>query len=127
LYLAESVAAVVEVKSNAAIQWEEVRRTATQLAPLRRTFEAAMVFGASPPKSIPLFVAGYKGWRTAETARKHLDENPDVAGILVIDPGIFVSRDLEATGPWALWGFISALHTITNALQSASTDPQSYA
>jgi hypothetical protein len=38
-----------------------------------------------------------------------------------------VSRDLEATGPWALWGLISALHTITNALQSASTDPLSYA
>jgi hypothetical protein len=59
LYLAESVAAVVEVKSNAAIQWEEVRRTATQLAPLRRTFGAAMVFGSGPSKSIPLFVAGY--------------------------------------------------------------------
>jgi hypothetical protein len=45
LYLAESVAAVVEVKSNIAAQWDEARHTAAQLAPLRRSFKSVMTFG----------------------------------------------------------------------------------
>jgi len=40
LYLAESVAAVVEVKSDVAAQWSEVVHTARQLEPLQRQFGA---------------------------------------------------------------------------------------
>src|SRR5690242_12312013 len=36
LYLAESVAAVIEVKSNIAAQWRQAAETAAKLAPLRR-------------------------------------------------------------------------------------------
>src|SRR5438128_133215 len=45
LYLAECVAAVVEVKSDISSQWSEAQRTAAQLAPLRRTYGAQMVMG----------------------------------------------------------------------------------
>ncbi len=131
LYLAESVAAVVEVKSDVAAQWNEARRTADQLAPLRRTIHAAMTFGSGPPEGIPLFVAGYTGWRTSQAARQNLDQNPNIAGVLVIDSGVFVaSADfyrMEATGPWSLWGLISCLHQVTNSLQAAATNPSSYA
>jgi hypothetical protein len=131
LYLAESVAAVVEVKSNVSVQWDEALYTAAQLAPLRRAFESVVFFGREPSDQIPLFVAGYIGWKTIETVREKLEKNPDIAGVLVIDPGIFVSTTeyggVEATGAWSLWGLISTLHRITNGLQAAGTDPLNYA
>lgn len=130
-YLAESVAAVIEVKSNISVQWQDALRTAKQLAPLRRRFGAAMTMGLGPTDNIPLFVAGYTGWRTLPTLEQNLAKNPEVAGILVIDKGLFVSSaqfgDVLATGPWSLWGLIICLHQITNGLQAASTDPSAYA
>jgi hypothetical protein len=131
LYLAEGVAAVVEVKSNAANQWHEAERTAAQLAPLRRSFWGQFTMGFSPSETIPLFVAGYTGWKTLETVRQKVEENSDIAGVLVIDHGLFVSSHayggLEAQGPWALWGLISTLHRITTGLASAAGDPFDYA
>jgi hypothetical protein len=91
-----------------------------------------MVFGSSghPPTTTPLFVVGYTGWRTADAMKAQLAANPNVAGILIIDAGIFVSNDayggLFATGPVSLWGLIVALHRITNSLANASTDPLAY-
>jgi hypothetical protein len=131
LYLAESVAAVVEVKSNIAAQWNEALRTAQQLAPLRRRFGAVMTMGIGPTDNIPLFVAGYTGWTTVKTLEQNLAQNPEVSGVLVIDAGLFVSSaqfgNVHAHGPWSLWGLITCLHWITNGLQAASTDPSDYA
>ncbi len=45
LYLAESIAAVIEVKSDVAKQWQQAQQTASQLAPLQRAFEARMTMG----------------------------------------------------------------------------------
>src|ERR1700674_4880270 len=42
LYLAESIAAVVEVKSNVEQQWTEAVATANALRPITRTFGAQM-------------------------------------------------------------------------------------
>jgi hypothetical protein len=132
LYLAESVAAVVEVKSNVAAQWSQAQHTSRQLSPLRRSFGATMQMGGfAPTEQIPLFVAGYTGWTTMDTVETHLTQNPDVAGILVINSGLFASSaqfgGFRATGPLALWGLIVALHFITNGLQAASTNPLTYA
>ncbi len=131
LYLAECVAAVIEVKSNVANQWSQAQATARQLSPVRRTFGATMTMGMSPQPAIPLFVAGYTGWNSLATLQGHLVQNPDVAGILVIDAGLFATSQqyggINATGPWSLWGLISALHLITNGLQAASTNPIQYA
>ena len=132
LYLAESVAAVIEVKSDIAKQWTKAQQTASQLAPLQRAFGAQMTMGGIPPKPrIPLFVAGYTGWKTVDTLRANLTQDNNIAGILVIDAGLFASSSeylgMTATGPWALWGLISILHLITNSLQAASTNPLQYA
>ena len=134
LYLAESVAAVVEVKSNIASQWKEAEQTAAQLAPLQRKFSGQLILGPSGASGvadqIPVFVVGYTGWQNPATVEKKVNQNPDIAGVLVIDNGIFVSSDqyqgIKATGPWALWGLISALHQITNSLQGAATRPLIY-
>jgi hypothetical protein len=129
LYLAEGVAAVLEVKSDVSVQWDDVLRTAVNLAPLRRKFLATMVFGGkSPTEHIPLIAIGYKGWKTVKTCEAKLDENPALSGIFVIDPGIFVSKEFHfsATGALSLWGLISVLHMTTNSLANASTNPLAY-
>lgn len=131
LYLAESVAAVVEVKSNASAQWAQATHTATQLAPLRRAFGAQMIMGAPPTPEIPLFVAAYKGWNQLSTVAQKLTATTHIDGILVIDPGIFVSSQrfggIQAAGPLALWGLICCLHQATGTLKAASTNPMAYA
>jgi len=130
LYLAESVAAVIEVKSDVSGQWAEVLGTAEKLEPLQRQFGATMSMGPPPLRRIPFFVAAYKGWRSIDTLKRKLAEGA-VDGILVIDPGLFVSTDhfrgITAMGPWALWGLISCLHDATSTLQAASTQPLGYA
>lgn len=129
LYLAESAAAVVEVKSNLSNQWDDAVATANALAPLQRTFGATMVMGrGTPTPRIPLFVVGYTGWNTLKTLQSHLASEPNIDGALIIENGLFVSKSgMTATGPWALWGLISDLHETTNSLQSASTNPLTYA
>ncbi len=122
----------MEVKSNIASQWKEAEQTAAQLALLQRNFSGQITIGASAPADkIPVFVVGYTGWKNLATVEKKVNQNPDIAGVLVIDKGIFVSSDqyqgIIATGPWALWGLISALHQITNSLQAATTRPLIYA
>jgi len=128
LYLAESVAAVVEVKSDVSGQWDEARRTARALAPVARQIGATMSFGPSPhPHRIPLFVVGYKGWKTLATVKEKLAECPEVAGILVIESGVYCSANFYSEGgPKGLWALICDLYHHVSGLQSAVTDPFSY-
>lgn len=128
LYLAESAAAVIEVKSNLSNQWNDAVNTAKALAPLKRSFGATMSFGAGPQPQIPMFAVGYTGWKTMPPLQSNLNNCPDIFGALVIDAGLYASKSgLVATGPWALWGLIIDLHFVTNSLQSASTSPLDYA
>ena len=110
LYLAESVAAVIEVKSNIASQWDEALKTAEQLAQLQRQFGSSLSMGPPPGSRIPLFVVGYTGWAQMETVKEHLSNGP-IDGILIIQTGIFINADtfgsIVGTGPWALWGLIA--------------------
>lgn len=132
LYPAESVAAVIEVKSNVEDQWKQVLATAEQLAPLQRQFTNTMTMGTLLlTKEIPFFAVGYQGWKTMDTAAERLADASTVAGMLIIDPGIFVSsneyRSARIEGPAALWSFISILHETVALVQAASSDPASYA
>jgi hypothetical protein len=131
LYLAESVAAVIEVKSDAANQWQEVVRTADKLERLNRSLGINMVIGAAPTPKIPLFVVGYTGWKNQSTLTEKLNEHPHIAGILIIDSGLFAWKHshgfLYGTGPSSLWGLIVALHTISSGLKAANPDLTAYA
>ena len=128
LYLAESAAAVIEVKSDVAKQWSEVIRTANALSPLKRRFVMAMTFGSGPRPEIPLFAVGYTGWSTMASLESNLNATSAIDGVLVIDAGLYASRSgIRCSGPLALWGLIVDLHRTTTSLQSASTDPAAYA
>lgn len=130
LYLAESVAAVVEVKSDVAAQWGDALNTARALHPISRSFGATLTMGPMF-EHIPLFSVGYSGWKNAKTVKSHLVVATEISGILVIDAGIFVSSPefggVVAHGDWCLWGLISCLHLATQSLKLASTDPFQYA
>jgi hypothetical protein len=130
LFLAESVAAVIEVKSDVASQWNEALRTASALEPITRSFQSGMSFGPQFQR-IPLFVVGYTGWKNVQTVQSNLENATGISGVLVIDAGIFVaSPEFNITvqpGPWSLWGLISCLHLATQSLQAASTEPFQYA
>lgn len=132
LYLAESVAAVVEVKSDISSQWNQATSTAKKLQTVKRQFGGQMIMGGmNPTPEIPLFVAAYKGWKQIPTVQQNLSSQSSIAGALIIDPGVFVSSPkyggIQVTGPLALWGLICSLHMITSSLQAASTNPMAYA
>lgn len=130
LYLAEGVAAVIEVKSDVAAQWSEVEATAASVKRLTRDFRATVTMGGpGPERQVPVFAAGYKGWKKQETVEDHVASGV-VDGILVIGPGIFVSRaeflGIKAPGPWALWGLICCLHHAAAPLKGTSAHPLRY-
>jgi hypothetical protein len=134
-YLAEGVAAVVEVKSNLMSQWGEVRRTSAKLRPLMRSYGAMAQFGvdpalAGPHDPIPFFAVGYTGWSKRETLEEHLAEGV-VDGILVLDSGLYVGAPKFpinfAPGAWALWALITNLQHATRIVGGAQVQMIEYA
>ncbi|WP_454801768.1 DUF6602 domain-containing protein [Mucilaginibacter phyllosphaerae] len=113
LLFAEGVAAVIEVKSNLANQWNEVLGTGSKLFQLERKISGGMMMGSygttimqiagtdfsknnlgklpETPQSmikrkVPYFVVGYHGWANSNTIdQKILESNGIVSGILQLD------------------------------------------
>jgi len=89
-----------------------------------------MMMGPDLP-NIPLFVASFRGWKQLQTVEERLNSANEISGILVIDPGLFVSSpqfgSIKATGSWALWGLIACLRQATGFLKAVSTNPLEYA
>lgn len=131
LYLAEGVAAVIEVKSDVAAQWDEVLKTANSLAALTRSNFSLMSRGSEKPSTrIPFFAVGYKGWKTIETVKERLSDGP-IDGILVIGPPCWFASgssiyDLRCGGALSLWGLVSCLSYLTLQVGFTSFEPISY-
>jgi hypothetical protein len=135
LYFAESVAAVIEVKSDLCSQWEEVERTARAVKslrrPLRRDINPSIPPGQGYWDPIPVYAVGYMGWSRLETLANHLTIE-GVNSALVIDKGLFAATWIlprqgagselhgvhysmnNVQGPMALWGLISSLQEVTS-------------
>lgn len=132
LYLAEGIAAVIEVKSNIAKQWEEVAATSAALRKLRRVFEAPGFTPHGPPApQIPLFAVGYAGWKELDTVKEKANEGV-VDAILVIENALFSTsktypNGLWSEGPLSLWALISCVHHATTAIVASSFSPLHYA
>lgn len=131
LYLAEGVAAVVEVKSDLSKQWAEVEVTASALRPLRRQFQApGFTPYGPPPAQIPLFAVGYTGWKQLNSVKERANAGI-VDGVLVIDHGLFSTSStypngLLVEGSLSLWGFICSLHVATTAIVMNAFSPIEY-
>lgn len=101
LYLAEGVAAVVEVKSDLSKQWGEVEATATALRSLERQFHTpGFTPYGPPPRQIPVFAIGYTGWRQLKTVRQKAASGA-VDGLMIIDTGLFSTRPDFPNGVFA--------------------------
>jgi hypothetical protein len=128
MYLAESVAAAIEVKFDASSEWEDVRKSAERLAPVRRDLRYWGIGGAGLGAGIPLIMVAFQGWKTPEELHAKLASIP-LYGILTIEPAVFVrSVDEEAEpefteGAEALWSFVTCLHTMTRVLNTVSDVP----
>jgi hypothetical protein len=133
LYLAEGVAAVLEVKSDVAAQWSQVESTTRQIRKLSRKLGPSLFLGKhrNPPSSkIPIFAVGYTGYKSIDTVKRRLEdtkasERPN--GVLVLEPGIFVGESFDATGPWSLYALIASLINACTLLISTKPDLLAYA
>ena len=134
LLLAESVAAVIEVKSNLASQWDEVCDTAKRVRSLTRSYGEMARFGvntefAGPYDPIPFFVVGYTGWRKLDTLKAQLSEG-NVDGILVLDTALhagtpkFPAQFVERA--WSLWALIMNIQHATQAIAGAQPRMAAY-
>jgi hypothetical protein len=84
LYLAEGVAAAIEVKSDISSQWDEAITTATSVSSLQTTSGAP----------VPFFIVGYRGWKTMDTLERNAcaagDGGARLTGVLCLDPPLFI-------------------------------------
>lgn len=125
LYLAESLCAIIEVKSNLATQWNEVERKASMISKLVRNPGAVGFVGRPPPKRIPVFVVGFQGWESSAILRNHLGscnsgDNEIISGILQIDPAVYITStrfpDHAFEGDRALFGFLLSLEELMSSM-----------
>jgi hypothetical protein len=133
LYLAEGVAAALEVKSDIRAQWSEVQATASKLSKLwpcpggiRGQSTLAMA-----DCCVPLLAVGFTGWKTLGTAKRYIDREV-VDSMLIIENGLlwihekYKVRNVENDPIAALWTFLCCLHDRVTSIQSISTTPLIY-
>lgn len=131
LLLAESVAVVIEVKSDLVSQWSEVVATTVAVKKLRRELKAVNIVGDSDPTHyIPVIAVGYKGHNTAEGLEKRLqttpeDGRPDAA--LVIESGQFVGLGMKANGALGLYALVLSIDILFRQLITARPELERYA
>jgi len=126
LYLAESVCAVVEIKSNVRDQAGGALAKAQKVHALNRNLGSVIQHGKhAPPEKIPLFVVGYRGWSNRQGVASQLatwnDKEVLVSGILQLDPCIYVSDENvfgkhSADGPAGLYGFLVSIEQLTSSM-----------
>jgi hypothetical protein len=132
LLLAESIAAVIEVKSDLSSQWRQVQSTIRALRPLRRKWKGTVglsgggiQFGGSCETPVPTIAVGYTGYTTIEGLEQRLKttvdhERPDAA--LVVQSGCFVGFGFKASGPLGIYALCIVLSQLTAAIAAAEAD-----
>lgn len=136
LYMAESVAVALEIKSNLASQWNEVESSVKKLRTVQRRWKGStsmissgIAFGASSVTPVPYIAVGYKGYRTVEALKARLEATAPEArpyGALVVESGVFVSPTAEAFGSVGLYALCIVITQMFKAVASAETDIGAY-
>jgi hypothetical protein len=139
LYLAESVAFVIEVKSDLGSQWKQVENSVQKLRLLRRHWRTHIalnsegtdfVFGGASFSRIPYVVVGFTGYEEAKTLQDKLEataegRRPDAA--LVIDTGAYVDwRVPAAEGQEGLFAFCEDCSFLARNVLFAEPDLAKY-
>ncbi len=130
LLLAESVALVIEVKSNLSAQWEQVCKTTARVKSLRRHLNPIMTFGEGPPTSIPCIAVGYTGHSTIDGLTDRLASTPETRppdAALVIESGCYSGFGLTTSGAFGLYALCLGINHILITLGFAEPNLLSYA
>lgn len=111
LYMAEGIAAALEIKSDLRKEWKQIESTVRRVKSLKRRYKQLS-------DTIPTFAIGYKGYKTLQGLKNRLQRTDDSCrpdGILVLeDPALFIynrsyRRKVEASGVQALYGLIAEI------------------
>lgn len=120
LYLAETVAAVIEVKSDLSTQWQQVERTAAALAKVERKMEVIMSQGYGDLSRVPFYVIGFKGWSDPAVLKERVDSLPGLGGALQIENLFLYGPQMGSVGgPAALGSFVFQLNRAIAAVNFA--------
>jgi hypothetical protein len=136
LYLAESVAVVIEVKSDLYSHWAKIRKSAAKVIALRRNWRAHAAHSSKGDFSshsasasrIPYLVVCFKGPKTTKGLEKKLSklrdfERPDA--VFVVDRSVYSGCPLSestatASGPAGMLAFVNDLAwLVTNVTWAA--------
>ncbi|WP_295193383.1 DUF6602 domain-containing protein [uncultured Brevundimonas sp.] len=117
-YVADTVGAVIEVKSDLTKQWSEVKAKAADLLRLGRFSPGPDEVFSSHDYRVPLFVVAFKGPKTRKTLESYLSQmrrGDWPAVVYVVESDLLISQGpsgwLTARSPAACtFGFVSALY-----------------
>lgn len=129
LLLAESVALVIEVKSNLASQWSQVCETTAKVKTLQRHLNPTMHWGNPPTPTIPCIAVAYSGHSTVEGIQQRLSSTPDEQrpdGVLVIESGCFVGFGMTSQGALGLYALSMAINVVLTQIAFSAPDLMSY-
>jgi hypothetical protein len=127
LYLADSVGAAFEIKSNLNSQWDEAIEKVIEIKSLNRFRNDEGEIVLLDALKIPTFIVAYKGYTSIDTIYKKLEavnirERPD--GIFIIESGIFMGRSNSNKG--STLAFISCIYQYLQTYSKNITDLNSY-
>ncbi len=129
LLLAESVALVIEVKSDLIAQWGQLGDTTARVKALQRDLNPIMTLGDGPPLSIPCIGVGYTGHSTIEGLSERLANTPVAQrpdGALVIQSGCFSGFGLNASGAYGLYALCFVINNLLTTIAFAAPNLMSY-
>ena len=129
LLLAESVASVIEVKSNLSAQWQQACETTARVKNLRRHLNPIMTLGKGPLTSIPCIAVGYTGHSTIDGLTDRLATTPEAQrpdAALVIQSGCFSGMGVNASGAFGLYALCLVINNILTSVAHAAPNLASY-
>lgn len=129
LLLAESVALVIEVKSDLSAQWGQVCETTGRVKTLQRHLNPIMTLGDGPQPLIPCIAVGYTGHSTIEGLSERLVTTPEAQrpdAALVIQSGCFSGFGLNASGALGLYALCLAINHMLTTIGFAAPNLMSY-
>ncbi|MGI6370808.1 MAG: hypothetical protein GX372_01260 [Ignavibacteria bacterium] len=136
VYLADTIGAAFEIKSNLNDQWNEAIAKIEEIKTLNRHRVEKEEMTLLDTLKIPAFIISYTGQKKIETIYKKLENVqpknwPD--GILIVEDGIFYGRAAgcnrvyEAENPsGSILAFISCLYKVLKKYSSNTADLDNY-
>lgn len=122
IYLAEGVAAVIEVKSNLDKHWNDVKKKVKKIKEIKRNLKPVVFRSGIDLSSIPTFVVAYKGTHVATK----FNEFNLVDGILIIEKGDFAAHNIHVEGAAGIANFIFSLFNMIDSIKLADMNWQHY-